>query len=45
MGTRLLPPIVQALDTWAASQTPPMSRSEAIRHMLVDFLRRHGLLA
>jgi hypothetical protein len=34
-----------AIDDWIASQSAPIGRPEAIRHILSDWLRRRGFLA
>lgn len=33
-----------AIDTWAGTQEDTPSRSEALRRMAVDFLKRKGML-
>ena len=45
VGVRLLPPILDPLDAWIASQADPKpSRPEAIRHLLSDSLTGLGFM-
>jgi hypothetical protein len=44
IGVRLLPELLTPLDTWAAGQDGSPSRPEAIRRILMEHLKRRGLM-
>lgn len=44
IGVRLPPEVTKAVDTFAARQTPPLSRSDAIRLLVMEGLMREKLL-
>jgi len=41
---RLLPELTVPLDAWAAEQGGELSRPEAIRRILTDYLSRRGFM-
>lgn len=44
IGVRLLPGLLAPLDRWIAAQPQPMSRPEAIRYALRDWLIGQGVI-
>ena len=44
IGLRLYPELERALDKFEKVQLPKLSRPEAIRQILTDYLKRRGLL-
>ena len=36
--------VLEAIDKWAGNQEDTPSRSEALRRMAIDFLKRKGML-
>lgn len=44
IGVRLPPEVTEAVDKFAAKQEPPLSRSDAIRLLVVEGLMREKLL-
>jgi hypothetical protein len=41
-GIRLLPRLVDAIDSWAAAQEARPTRTDAIRIILTEYLQRRG---
>jgi hypothetical protein len=43
IGVRILPPLLKELDAWIAGHGKPMSRPEAIRYALEEWLSRYRM--
>lgn len=44
VNTRIPIAMIEALEQFAADEKPPISRSEAVRRLLGEHLRKHGYL-